>query len=195
LPNLEDGEWEDEELTDDKANLDTEFISGPEKVEGEASPLDATEPQPVIQVEMSKSDSPDETPEEFDPKFREDFEGLLYIGKLTDTFDWLGHRFVIRTLTTDEILEVGLIHKEYAGSLADAKAYQAAVVAACVESVDGRSLPIPLSNHPEDTSLINKFRFVNSSWFPPTLDAIYERYLLLEAKVARVIESMGKVSG
>lgn len=194
MPDLEDGEWEEnEELTDDPANLDTPS-NGPE---GPHSVPPDTEPQPVIQDALSESDSPEEDEElpEFDPRHRQDFEGLMYIGKLTSTFEWLGHKFVIRTLSTDEILEVGIIHREYAGSLADVKAYQAAVVAACVESVDGKPLPLPLSSDPSDTSLINKFRFVNRSWFPPTLDVVYERYLLLEARVSQVIEAMGKASG
>ena len=194
MPTLEDGEWESEALTDDIANLDTKSITGPEEPD---SVPPYTEPQPAIQVEMSESDSPEDDEElpEFDPAFRQDFEGLMYIGKLTDTFEWLGHTFVIRTLTTDEILEIGLIHREYVGTLTDVKAYQAALVAACVESVDGKPLPLPLSNDPSDTGLLNRFRFVNRSWFPVTLDVVYERYLLLEARVSRVIDAMGKASG
>src|SRR5690606_3529884 len=121
--------------------------------------------------------------------------GLLYIGRLTDDFYWLGHHFVIRTLTMGEIIEVGLLHKEYAGSLADVKAYQAAVVAGCVVSVDGKPLPMPLTNDPQDTELINKFQYVLRSWYPPTLDVVYERYLLLEARANQVIEAMGKAQG
>lgn len=192
MPDLEDGEWNEEELTDDTANLDATY-SGPE--EPHSVPPN-TEPQPVIQDELSVSDSPEDEEElpEFDPKHKMDFEGLLYLGKLSDTFYWLGHKFVIRTLTTDDLLEVGLLHRAYSGTLADVKAYQAAVIAACVEFVDDKPLPIPLSNDPSDTHLLNKFRYV-LSWFPPTIDAVYEEYLLLEAKVGKVIAAMGKAPG
>src|SRR5690606_21537006 len=120
---------------------------------------------------------------EFDPRFREDFEGLLYLGRLTDSFTWLGHRFTIRTLTTGEVLEVGLLHRPYVNSYADVKAYQAAVVAACVEQVDGQPMPMPITNEVTDTESLTRFQYVLRAWFPPTLDAIYERYLLLERRV------------
>lgn len=194
-----DGEWYDEENGHppaDDANLGS-TSSGP-RVEsplyesGEDSP--ASEPHPETQVEMSTEAEPEseEPLPEFDPKVRQDFEGLLYLGRLTDQFTWLGHRFTIRTLSAGEILEVGLLHKPYVGSLADVKAYQAALVAACVVDVDGQPVSVPLTNEKTDTELVNRFNYVLKSWFPPTLDAIYERYLLLEARVEEVIKAMGK---
>lgn len=124
----------------------------------------------------------------FDQRFRDEFEGLLFIGHLTDEFTWLGHRFVIRTLSTDEILEVGLLHKRYAETLADVKAYQGLIVAACIQAIDGRALPQPLG--PEDSALLERFQQVRK-WYPPTLDAVYSRYLQLESTVAKVIDSLG----
>lgn len=131
---------------------------------------------------------------EFDPKHRLDFEGLLYLGALTDEFSYLGHKFLIRTLTTNEVLEVGLLHKPYADSLGDVKAYQAALVAACVIKVDGQSLPLPITNDVSDTPLANRFQYVREHWFPPILDAIYERYLLLERRVDDALRAMGNPS-
>ena len=191
MPPVEDGEWiEDEVVRQADQTLGAKSYPGPGSVE-EVSATASTEPHPVTQENEEES----EPLPEFDPAVRKDFEGLLYLGRLTDEFTWLGHHFVIRTLTVGEIVEVGLVHREFAGTLADAKAYQAAVVAACVESVDGQSLPMPLTNERTDTELINKFRYVMRSWFPPTLNFVYEQYLLLEAKVDRVIEAMGKARG
>ena len=131
---------------------------------------------------------------EFDPKHRLDFEGLLYLGALTDTFTYVGHSFTIRTLTTDEVLEVGLLHKPYVDSLADVKAYQAALVAACVIKVDGKPLPLPITDDFADTPLANRFDYVRKHWFPPILDAVYEHYLILESRVDDVLRAMGNPS-
>lgn len=204
---LEDGEWIDDTLDEQGLQLPTaeeadlgDQSPGPEGVEQDSALID-TEPQGSTQAEESPSagtDIPDEQTDElpeFDPRVREDFEGLMYLGRLTDEFHWFGHHFVIRTLTTGELIEVGLLHKQYANSLADVKAYQALVVAACVVSVDGKSLPIPISNDKTDTELINKFEYVRERWYPPTLDAVYERLLLLEARVDEVIEAMAKAHG
>lgn len=136
-----------------------------------------------------------ELQKEFDPRFKQDFEGLLFIGKLTDSFTWMGHRFVIRTIPSDDLLDMGLLHKPFVGTIADVKAYQMLVVAACIVTVDGQAPPFPITNEDADTLLLNRWNFVRKSWFPPTVDVIYERYLLLEKRVEDVIEAMGKVSG
>lgn len=193
---LEDGEWDETQEpsttttpTAEDADLGVES-QGPG---GNQTP--PTEPQPTAQTEESDSEGADEAPEEFDPKVRMDFEGLLYLGKLERQFDWLGHRFVIRTLRTGDLLEVGMLASRYQGTMADAKAYQTAIVAACVVSVDGKSLPLPLTNEEGDTKLRNAFDYIRRSWFPPTLDAVYQEFLLLEQRVDAVIQAMAKAHG
>ena len=192
MPGLEDGDW-DEQIEQEQGPSD----NGINSTEGPGDPDSiptTTEPHQSLDEPFDETSEEEDLPE-FDPSHRLDFEGLLYLGKLTDTFTWLGHKFVIRTLTVGEILEVGLIHREHVGTLAEAKAYQAAVTAACVVSVDGKQMPVPLTNEKTDTLLINRFEYVLNNWFPPTLDAIYERYLLLEDRVQKVIDEMGKGSG
>ena len=204
---VEDGEWDERPPvapappSAGPANLgSTSPDSGfevPPYDGGVISPIHESHPE--TQIEMSGPTEPEDdskTPlPEFDPKVRNDFEGLLYVGRLTDVFDWLGHRFQIRTLTVGEICEVGLLHRQYVGTLADVKAYQAAIVAACVMSVDDRPMPMPITNEVTDTGLLNRFNYVMRSWFPPTLDAVYERYLLLEERVEAVVKAMGKAPG
>lgn len=188
-----DGSWDDDEVVP-KAPSAANVSATPGPGQSSESAPDAdTEPHPATDEDLSSE--PEEELPEFDPKYRQDFEGLLFIGNLSDTFDWLGHKFVIRTLTTGEILEVGLLHKKYGQSLADLKAYQAAVIAACVVSVDGRPLSVPLTNEVDDTLLANKFSYVLRSWFPPVLDVIYDKYLSLEERVQKVLDAMGKAQG
>lgn len=151
------------------------------------TPSENLEPQEAEDIQAQAEEEP--LPE-FDPKWRDEFEGLIFIGALTRTFSYLGHQFIIRTLTVDEILEIGLLTKPYRGTLGDTKAYQAAVTAACVVSVDGNNLPIPITNEVSDTLLLNRFNYVKRHWFPPILDAIYEQYLVLENTVDSVLKSM-----
>ena len=193
---VEDGEWDESPRPPvvEDAGLDDAHSYGPDGVE-RGSTVDDTEPHRESQVDESASPDPsdDESVPEFDERHKRDFEGLLYIGHLQDEFVWFGHKFVIRTLKTGEILEVGLLHSKYVGSLSDIKAYQAAVIAACVVSVDGRPLPMPLSSKAEDTALYPRFQHV-LDWHPPVLDAIYEKFLLLEARVNEVIDAMVEAS-
>lgn len=130
----------------------------------------------------------------FPEESREDFTGLMFLGALQDTFEWLGHTFVIRTITTNEAIEVGLIHKRYRGSLAEVKAYQAACVAACVVSVDGKELPMPISTRADDSPVENRLRVV-LDWYPTTIDTVYDAYLSLESRAVEVMNAMGEATG
>ncbi len=146
---------------------------------------------PVTDVEMSEVPEEEAPPVvEFDPKFREAFEGLLFIGKVSKTFKFLGHNITIKTPTLEDMLEAGQLHKPYVGTVADIKAWQSLMLAASVVSVDGKPLPIPMSD--EQTALQSRFNYINQHWYPWTTDAIYEQYLILDAEVQGIIEAMGK---
>lgn len=189
----DDGVWEDP----DPAQVANVGTTPPGPGLSSDAPDHSTEPHPVANdgVESDQGEQDEEPLPEFDPRVRQDFEGLLYLGKLTAQFEWMGHTFVIRTLTVGEVLEIGLIHREYVGTMADVKAYQAALSAACVVQIDRKFMPFPLTNEADDTPVRNRFEYVLNHWFPPTLDAIYENYLLLEARVDKVMEAMGKAYG
>jgi hypothetical protein len=140
----------------------------------------------------------DDTPAplpEFDSRVREPFEGLLFLGALTKEFPLLGHTIKIRTLQIDETLEIGLLHREYVGTIADIRAYATMVVAACLVSVDGRPMPSPLGDDVGDTPLSNRYAYVRDHYYPVTVDRIYEEYLVLESEVGRVLDAMGEASG
>jgi len=156
---------------------------------------------PSTDSSVEPSSAPNESPTgtddeevvlpEFDPRYRQAFEGLLFIGKVSRTFRWLGHTFIIRTPRIDEILEIGQLHEPYNTSVADVKAYQTLLLAAIVETVDGQPLPIPFS---DDVSLIqSKFDYIKRHWYPWTLDKLYEEYLILDSEVKAVHDALGKV--
>lgn len=135
------------------------------------------------------------TPVEFDPKHREPFNGLMYLGALKSTFTWLGHEFVIRTLKTDEVIESGMLIQDVIGTQGEPKAYQAAILAACVLTVDSKILPIPLTDATSDTLMQNRYDYIRRHWFPPTLNEVYDRYIRLEIKAMEVVRAMGNHSG
>jgi hypothetical protein len=129
---------------------------------------------------------------EFDPKVREEYEGLLFLGKLSKQFTWSGHRFRIKTLTTDEALEVGLVTKDYIGTSQENRAWMTCLVGACTVSVDGKYLP--MSINPEESMVEAHFNWAKQQ-YPWTIDRIFEEFAELEATVKRVLDQMGKASG
>lgn len=194
---LGDGEWYDEEESDAPDFVNVGPIPGPPL--SSTAPGDETEPHRVTAeappAEAASEAEPEAEPlPTFDPRVRRDFEGLLYLGALTKEFEWMGHRFVIKTLSVDEVLEVAVITQDWLGTMGEAKAYQAAMASACVVSVDGKKMPEPISANPGDSPVRNRFDVVRR-WYPTTLDVVYEQYLLLERRVAEVMDAMGKVNG
>lgn len=132
----------------------------------------------------------------FDERHSEDFEGLLYLGALSKSFEWLGHRFVIRTLNQDELLTVPLLIKQWAGTIGQSKAYTSAMAGLCVVSVDGKELPIPVGAGEGDLAwAYQRFDYAKANWYQFTIDKIYSQYLELEGRAEAVIEAMGKASG
>jgi hypothetical protein len=128
----------------------------------------------------------------FDERYTEAFDGLAFLGSLTERFSWLGHEFVIRTLGVDEQLAVAQVTAKYKDG-GEQLAYITAVVALCVVTVDGEELPSPIG---EDQQLAEwahrRFAYVKANWFQPTINEVFQRYLQLEDTVAQVIEAMGK---
>jgi hypothetical protein len=146
--------------------------------------------QPVTDVEMSGDEVESGPLVEFDPHYREAFSGLLFIGKVNKTFKWLGHTVVLKTPMVSDLLEAGQIHKPYVGTISDIKAWQSLMVAASIQTIDGKPLTVPISDEVSD--LEAKFNYINMHWYPWTLDVLYEQYLLLDKEVADVIEALGK---
>lgn len=133
---------------------------------------------------------------EFDRRYRDDFTGLAFIGALSKEFEWLGHKFVIRTLNNDELLAAALVTKQWSGSIGEPLAYKTAMAALCVVSIDGDDLPLPVGAESGDYAwAFQRFNYAKARWFAFTIDAIHEQYLELEQRTAQVVEAMGKASG
>jgi hypothetical protein len=152
--------------------------------------------EPPEQAPQGTEEPPDEEPlPEFDPRWTKEFEGLLYLGRLTDTFTLWGHTFVIRTLTTEELAEVGLIVAKYQGTRAENAVYQAAIVAASVVTVDGQPLPRAITVDTTDELATVKFPYVMRNWMPPVKEAVYNKSFGLELKVRQVLAALGEPPG
>ena len=81
----------------------------------------------IEDLSQTESKNIDTFPEEW----KDEFEGLLFVGYLQREITSIPfHKFVVRTLTINEKLEISLITKPYLDSIGYGRAYKAAVVAA-----------------------------------------------------------------
>lgn len=125
----------------------------------------------------------------FDDKWKKDFEGLLYLGKLEKEITSIPlHKFIVRTLTVNEQLEVLLITQPYADGIGYARAYKAAVVAAGLVSIDGKEL-VPSDKN--SNILRQKWDYVTNGWYEPVIDILYEEIDQLHARMIEVCQEIG----
>jgi len=127
--------------------------------------------------------------------WREDFTGLLRLGAIRGWFDWCGHRIALRTLTTDEELLVAQLTREFETGIGATKAYATAICGLAVEAIDRRPMPVPLGEDPDMPYkwALERFNYARR-WYPPTIDAIFGAYLLLEVRQREVMTALGKSS-
>lgn len=153
-------------------------------------------PRDVIEEELPSvqdaAPSHEYKPREFDPKHRETFRGLLFVGALTSDFELFGHHFRIATPTQTERIQIGLVTREYIDTISTEIAITTAFVAAFLVSVDDQLLPQPIVNNPKETALHERFRWVSENLRKPVIDLIYSKCLELEQEVDEVLEAMGK---
>jgi hypothetical protein len=144
--------------------------------------------------QVPDEDTSDAKPPEFDPRYREPFVGLLHVGYLAATFEFLGHTFRIATPTRRERIQMGLAIRPYQGTATWELAYQSAMVAAYLIEVDGQKLPEPVLTSAKEDAFTERFKWVNENVMDHVMDEIYTKCLELDGTVKDVIAAMGKAS-
>jgi len=124
----------------------------------------------------------------FPDEWKDEFEGLLFVGYLQREVTRIPfHKFVVRTLTVNEKLEVSLIAKPYMDTIGYGRAYKAAVVAAGLVTVDGRDL---IPNNKTINIIRQKYDYVVNNWYDTTIDILYNEIDYLENRVLMVLQEL-----
>ncbi len=121
-------------------------------------------------------------------------DGLIWLGYLEDIFQFCGHRFVIRTLKGEGDLIAGLLAKDYADTLGQAKAWAWANVAMAVVSVDGDENFCPAIGPDPEAHGRAKFQYMVSNWYWPTAEYLFERVGLLMIRQREAIRAVQDLS-
>lgn len=124
----------------------------------------------------------------FPEEWKKEFEGLAYLGYLTSTVTIPFHTFQLRTLLPTEKIEVGLICRQLEGTLAYAKSFKAAIVAAALITVDGQPI---IASEKTKGFVVQKYEYIINTWYEPVIDLLYNAVNALEARVVVVLQEMG----
>lgn len=128
---------------------------------------------------------------QFDRRHREPFTGMLYLGKLDDTFKYLGHTFDLSTPLHSERLEAGVLHKPYLNSISSDLAWAALTVACYLRKVDGQELPEGLG--PLDTGLKDRFNWIIGNLRSTVITKLFEHCLILDREVDAILAEMDRL--
>lgn len=147
--------------------------------------LAADEPEP-------EQDPIDKIKTDLDPRVREDFVGLLYLGKLEEECKVAGHTFLLRTPTQPERLELGSLLKPYMNTPTVEKAYRLVQVAMFVHRIDSEWAPVPLTER--DTGLAARFSWIlNSITAEAVIERLYDAAMGLELRSRAVVDEMDRL--
>ena len=125
----------------------------------------------------------------FPDSWKDEFEGMLFIGYLQREITRIPfHKFVVRTLTVNEKLEISLLTKPFMESIGYGRAYKAAVVAAGLVSVDGRDL---VPSNKNINIIRQKYEYVVNNWYDSVVDILYNEIEALENRVIFVLQELG----
>jgi hypothetical protein len=128
----------------------------------------------------------------FPEAWKEEFEGLLFLGYLQKEVTQVPfHKFIVKTLTINEKIEVSLLTKPYVDSVGFNRAWKAAVVAAGLVSVDDRPL---IASSKNVNSLKQKFDYVTQNWYDIVVEILYEEIQRLEDDVVIVLGELGVIN-
>jgi hypothetical protein len=158
-----------------------------EEKDAEEAPSPVARPIPQPKPEV---DEDDDILAQFDPRWADEMEGLLYVGRVTHEFHLGGHRITIATPEAADTLKAALLIKQYQETAGALRALTLAALATCLVKVDGYILPRGIMADGSD-DMEARFNWV-SKLHTAVVDGIYREYEDLEVKVAEAIDSLGK---
>jgi hypothetical protein len=133
------------------------------------------------------SEETTEISKSFPEKWKAKFEGLLYLGYLEKEVEIPFHKFIVKTLTAGEKINVSLITSELTNTLGYGRSYRAAVVAAGLVLVDGQKLIVA----EKDVDVLRqKYNYVINSWHDPVIDILFEAINDLEGQVLEILQEL-----
>ena len=148
------------------------------------------------EIEAVEAAQAEEQVTELTTEERNLFRSLLTIGKRVKTLNVMGHEVVIETLRSSDEMRIGLYTKEYEGSrIGFTRAYQCAVVAAGVQTIEGEALYTPLSDKESDETIFDKKVKKVAEMYPLVVSQIYDAITLGEAEFVELARKLGKIPG
>lgn len=132
--------------------------------------------------------------EDLDPRIREAVEGLLYLGAISDEFEFCGHSFGLRTLRAGEEIAAGKAIESYRDTLKEADAWSVAQVGLALVHVDGDENFCPQAGPDPVAFAKARYNYLSKNWYMPTIDFLFHAYGSLVQKQIEALEAIRNLS-
>lgn len=117
-----------------------------------------------------------------------DYQQLVYLGKIEDCYDAFGHTFDVRSISAEEELKISNFISRYADTISWNKALWIEALAYTLVKVDGEYFGgIPLGPDQEEQTIARR-RDILNTWSPLIINDLYEIiYLDLRQRERQVV--------
>jgi hypothetical protein len=124
------------------------------------------------------------------------FSALLTCGRRHKIITVMGdHKVAIQTLNADDDLRIGLYTKAYKDSDSYSRAYQIAVCAAGIRTIDNRPLYQPITEGEDEQAVFIEKVERMSKFYPVVITDIYRSIMELDGEFAELARKLGKLTG
>lgn len=124
---------------------------------------------------------------------RDSFRSLLTVGRRTKTVELFDHKVVIASLNVEDEVIIGQATKPYKDSQTFPRAWQSAVVAAAIRSVDGEAWGQSLYPDADPAVLFDGKWTKVKGMYPLIVQVLYNEVTGLEAEFAELARKLGKL--
>lgn len=143
-------------------------------------------------IDESVEEEPEEDPQQqakddLSDRAKEDFVGLMHLGHLEDECIVAGHKFLLRTPSQDDRLDMGSVHKPFLNTMSVEPAWQLVYVSAYLRRIDSIPAPEPLNS--SISGLRTRFDWVKATIASPIMiGLLYQECMALGARERACVE-------
>lgn len=128
--------------------------------------------------------------DKFDPRYQQSVDGLVYLGQLSDTVNFCGHLFGLRTLKPREVAAIAKAIEPWQTTVYFTDVYNNAHVGMALVSIDNDSSFLPQVDPDLESFAKIRLEYVTERWPQPLLNYLFSKYKGLEVEAATAVEAL-----
>jgi hypothetical protein len=132
--------------------------------------------------------------EDMPPEQRSAIDSLLHLGEMSTDVEFCGFHFGLRTLRPDEEMYAARVVQPFRDTLREPHAWAAAQVGLALTHIDNDSDFCPPVGKDKEAFARQRFRYVTTEFFWPTIDFLHIEYSNLLSEQVKAIRSMQDLS-